>query len=61
MLKLADKAVILAAGQGNRMGGRTPKPLLPLSGREGDACFLDWHLTQLHRFGVRKSTSSATT
>lgn len=54
MAKLADKAVILAAGQGNRMGGRTPKPLLPLSGREGDPCFLDWHIRQLHHAGVRE-------
>lgn len=54
MAKLADKAVILAAGQGNRMGGATPKPLLPLSGRPGDPCFLDWHLRHLHAYGVRE-------
>lgn len=54
MARLADKAVILAAGQGNRMGGSIPKPLLPLSGKPGDPCFLDWHLWHLHRCGVRE-------
>lgn len=54
MTRLADKAVILAAGQGNRMGGQVPKPLLPLSGVPGDLCFLDWHILQLQRCGVQE-------
>lgn len=51
-----DKAVILAAGRGNRISklGSTPKPLLPLNGKEGGPSFVDWHLDQLSAFGVRE-------
>jgi choline kinase len=54
-----DKAVILAAGLGNRIAkvGTTPKPLLSLDGSppgEGAATFLDWHLDRLAAFGVRE-------
>lgn len=51
-----DKAVILAAGLGNRISavGSTPKPLLPLSGRDGDDTFLDFHLRRLAAAGVRE-------
>lgn len=49
-----DKAVILAAGLGNRIAavGSTPKPLLPLSGTEGGETFLDFHLRALAGIGV---------
>jgi len=52
-----DKAVILAAGLGNRISGvskETPKPLLPLDGKAGSPTFLDWHLWSLARAGVRE-------
>jgi choline kinase len=50
-----DTAVILAAGRGNRIAavGNIPKPLLPLSGVTGEETFLDFHLEQLARAGVR--------
>jgi choline kinase len=50
------KAVILAAGRGNRIAavGNIPKPLLSLSGRPGDDTFLDWHLRALQRAGVQE-------
>jgi choline kinase len=53
-----DKAVILAAGLGNRISkvGTTPKPLLTLDGSavgEGPS-FLDWHIARLSAFGVRE-------
>lgn len=49
-------AVILAAGRGNRIAavGSTPKPLLPLSGRDDDDTFLDFHLRQLTACGVQR-------
>ncbi len=50
-----DKAVILAAGLGNRISkiaADTPKPLLPLDGKPGSATFLDWHLWALAKAGV---------
>lgn len=49
-------AVILAAGRGNRIAavGTTPKPLLPLSGRDDDDTFLDFHLRQLAGIGVSR-------
>ena len=52
-----DKAVILAAGRGDRIadaGRGLPKPLLPLDGRAGSPTFLDWHLTMLSRVGCRE-------
>lgn len=48
---MIDKAIILAAGQGKRMGTNTPKPLLPLD-RDGTT-FLDWHLRALARQHVK--------
>lgn len=50
-----DKAVILAAGRGNRIAAAaagTPKPLLPIDGRPGGPTFLDWHLECLGALGV---------
>ena len=52
-----DKAVILAAGLGNRISSvshDTPKPLLPLDGKQGGATFLDWHLMALSKIGCRE-------
>lgn len=51
-----DKAVILAAGRGNRMRAASgiPKPLLPLDGTPGGPTFLDWHLLALRAAGVRE-------
>jgi choline kinase len=52
-----DKAVILAAGSGNRIAPASrglPKPLLPLGGADGDPCFLDWHVRALSERGVRE-------
>jgi choline kinase len=52
-----DKAVILAAGRGNRITDAargTPKPLLPLDGKPGSPTFLDWHLTMLSLAGCRE-------
>jgi choline kinase len=54
-----DKAVILAAGLGNRISkvGATPKPLLSLDGSHPDLghdTFLDWHVDRLSSFGVRE-------
>jgi choline kinase len=49
------KAVILAAGAGSRMGSlttTTPKPLLPIDGRDPARTFLDWHLRCLAAVGV---------
>ena len=46
------KAVILAAGAGSRMGASTPKPLLPIDGRDRSLTFLDWHLRCLAAAGV---------
>ena len=51
-----DKAVILAAGLGNRISAvssEIPKPYLPLDGVPGGPTFVDWHLDQLARAGVR--------
>ena len=50
-----DAAIILAAGRGERLSAvsSTPKPLLPLSGRPGDSCFLDMHLRSLAHHGVK--------
>lgn len=51
------KAVILAAGMGNRISSVNkglPKPLLPLSGIEGDSSFLDWHIEKLYEAGVNE-------
>ncbi len=50
-----DKAVILAAGLGNRISkasAGTPKPLLPIDGK--DTTFLDWHLRALAKAGVKE-------
>jgi len=52
-----DKAVILAAGLGNRISkvGTTPKPLLALDGSppgDGGPTFLDWHIERLSAIGV---------
>lgn len=56
---MIDKAVILAAGQGNRIGalsGELPKPLLPLSGIAGSIpTFLDWHARALERAGCKEA------
>ncbi|MBL8612445.1 MAG: NTP transferase domain-containing protein [Myxococcales bacterium] len=55
-----DKAVILAAGRGNRISKAskgTPKPLLPLDGGEpgpSATTFLDWHLRSLARAGAKE-------
>lgn len=52
-----DKAVILAAGLGNRISGvsrDTPKPLLPIDGQKGSLTFLDWHLFALSKAGVKE-------
>jgi choline kinase len=52
-----DKAVILAAGLGNRISAvsrDTPKPLLPLDGNAGGTTFLDWHLMALAKVGCRE-------
>lgn len=51
-----DAAIILAAGRGERLSSvsSTPKPLLPLSGRAGDSCFLDMHLRSLAHHGVKE-------
>lgn len=49
------KAVVLAAGRGNRISAvakEVPKPLLPLSGRAGDPTFVDFHLRALSSLGV---------
>ena len=50
-----DAAIILAAGRGNRISAvsSTPKPLLSLSGKPGDPCFLDYHLRALAQHGVK--------
>ena len=51
------KAVILAAGAGSRMGSltaSTPKPLLPIDGRDPSRTFLDWHLRCLAAAGVEE-------
>jgi len=49
-----DKAVILAAGLGNRISSvsNTPKPYLSLDGTADGPTFVDWHLDQLARAGV---------
>jgi choline kinase len=50
-----DKAIILAAGRGNRIASAsagTPKPLLPIDGRPGGPTFLDWHIHCLTALGV---------
>src|SRR5438067_5830874 len=52
-----DKAVILAAGLGNRISGvshDTPKPLLPMDGHRGSTTFLDWHLMALSKIGCKE-------
>lgn len=50
------KAIILAAGMGNRISSmtKTPKPLLPLDGKPGGETFLDWHIRCLRRHGVHE-------
>jgi choline kinase len=52
-----DKAIILAAGLGNRISAiskDTPKPLLSLDGTSNGLTFLDWHLMALSKAGVRE-------
>lgn len=47
------KAIVLAAGRGERMRpltDRTPKPLLPVQGKP----LIEWHLEALARAGVRE-------
>ncbi len=55
---MIDKAVVLAAGLGNRISAvarDVPKPLLPLSGVPGSApTFLDWHFRALERAGCKE-------
>lgn len=51
------KALILAAGLGNRISRvsrTTPKPLLSLDGSTDGPTFLDWHLECLRRAGVKE-------
>ena len=48
------KAILLAAGRGERMRpltDRTPKPLLPVHGK----ALIEWHLEALARAGVREA------
>ncbi|MFO0640563.1 MAG: NTP transferase domain-containing protein [Polyangiaceae bacterium] len=56
---MIDKAVILAAGLGNRISAvakDVPKPLLPLSGEPGShPTFLDWHFRALERAGCKEA------
>ena len=56
---MIDKAVILAAGLGNRISAvakDVPKPLLPLSGEPGSSpTFLDWHFRALERAGCKEA------
>lgn len=50
-----DKAIILAAGMGQRIAGAadgTPKPLLPLD--DDGLTFVDWHLRSLAAHGARE-------
>jgi choline kinase len=57
MTNTIRKAVILAAGSGNRIAAAakdTPKPLLPLDGKKGGLTFLDWHLQALSKIGVEE-------
>jgi choline kinase len=49
---MIDRAIILAAGMGKRMGGERPKPLLPLD--DEGTTFLDWHARALASHGVRE-------
>jgi choline kinase len=55
---MIDKAVVLAAGLGNRISAVSrdvPKPLLPLSGVPGSSpTFLDWHFRDLERVGCKE-------
>lgn len=54
---MIQKAVILAAGLGERISdaaGETPKPLLPIEGPDGRITFLDWHLRCLAAHGVQE-------
>lgn len=52
-----DKAIILAAGMGKRIGkakaaANTPKPLLPLD--DDGLTFIDWHLRALEAHGAKE-------
>lgn len=53
---MIDKVVILAAGLGNRIARATttPKPFLSLDGSESGETFVEWHIRQFARRGVRE-------
>lgn len=54
---MSFRAVILAAGKGNRISKvsqTTPKPLLTLDGQKEGITFIDWHIRCLVRQGVQE-------
>jgi choline kinase len=53
---MIDKVVILAAGLGNRIARATstPKPFLSLDGTPEGPTFVEWHIRQFARRGVRE-------
>jgi len=52
---MIDKVVILAAGQGRRIGSAagTPKPYLSLDGSGEGETFVSWHVRRFAERGVR--------